>query len=394
MPPEDGGGAVTMRAPCAGNPGAQTPCTLSSPVAFLRDDTLWIVGWLAVLGLLIAAGTLAMQRRPDAARNAARGLVNLVIVTGASAAVITVGELAGDAYSNWIIGQSLHIHGSPSLVNAGEALLSVSPLGGGLVLLTIILALLSILACIVQIVLLVARIAMLGLLAGLLPVAAAASITQSGQAWFSKACSWLLAFLLYKPVAATVYAYALVSIGSNSLTDQVAGVTMIILSVVALPALLRFVTPLVGAAVGSGTGGAGAALAGAAVATGARMIPSFGSRGSSTPGPSGAPLAPGPPPTGPDPTDSQGPPDGGGAGPAAPDGPGDTAIAPDGASTGAGSAASGAEGAASAAGPASAAAGGAALAVAGPVGAGAQAAEGAATTVANLVQHAASQTGE
>src|SRR5690242_8461695 len=57
-------------------------------VAFLWQYTSWFVAFFAVLGLLIAAGKLAWQRRGDPARAALYGLFNLVVVSGCSVAVV------------------------------------------------------------------------------------------------------------------------------------------------------------------------------------------------------------------------------------------------------------------------------------------------------------------
>jgi type IV secretion system protein TrbL len=277
-----------------------TPGAAGAPVDFLRADTSWVVGFLAVLGLLIAAGKLAWERRAEPAKMAAAGLLNLVLVSGAGVAVITLGSRAGDAYSSWILGQAVARSGGGSLLAEGENLASLASVPGLPALLLIVLAIFGIIACVIQIILLVARIAMLGLLAGLLPLTAAISGTQEGQAWFRKTSGWLLAFLAYKPVAATIYGYAFVSLNSRSAVDQIDGLAVIILAVAALPALMRFVTPIVTGATGSGGGGGAGAGAAALIATGARSIPmaaaaASGGASAAAAGAGGARLS-GPPP--------------------------------------------------------------------------------------------------
>lgn len=49
---------------------------------------------------------------------------------------------------------------------------------------------------------------MIIILAGVLPLTAAGSTTEAGKATFYKTTAWLLAFVLYKPVAAIIYAAA------------------------------------------------------------------------------------------------------------------------------------------------------------------------------------------
>ncbi|WP_157254801.1 hypothetical protein [Nonomuraea typhae] len=254
----------------------------SGPVAWLQERTHWYVALLAVLGLLLAAGKLAIQRRAEPAAQAATGLLTLAVVTGCGTAVLSLLTEAGDAYSHWIIHQALDdadFSGAITRLASFQAL-TLTP---GLM---IILALLSILSCLLQIVLMLARIALLGLLAGALPLAAALATSASGRTWLVRVVVWGVAFDLYKPAASTIYAYAFVAMGTpNSALAQMSGLVMIALAVVALPALMRFLTPAVTAA-GTGGGGGGAATVGAGVATGARALPMLGGRHGSGP-PSG-----------------------------------------------------------------------------------------------------------
>ena len=139
-------------------------------------------------------------------------------------------------------------------------------MGGGLVFL---LALFGILASLVQLLIMLARGAVIAVLVGVLPVAAGSAMTEMGFAWFKKLWGWIFAFVLYKPAAAIVYAasFALIK-DSKELIGVVSGYVLIILSVFALPALLRLIPP---AAVAGGGGGGAAAAAGAA-ATGAMFL--------------------------------------------------------------------------------------------------------------------------
>jgi hypothetical protein len=94
----------------------------------------------------------------------------------------------------------------------------------------------------------IVRYGMLVLLVGVLPLTAAATNTEVGMAWFKRAVSWLAAFILYKPLAALIYATAIRLVGTPAIAPDanlkvVTGVTMMLMAVVALPALLRFVSP-------------------------------------------------------------------------------------------------------------------------------------------------------
>ncbi|MFI9724536.1 hypothetical protein ACIHFE_33740 [Streptomyces sp. NPDC052396] len=394
--------------------GSATTGNPVGPVAFLWEYTHWLTTFFAVLGLLIAAGRLAWERRGEPAKEALQGLVRLVIVTGCSVAAVTLATEFGDYFSTWILEKALKVDasGGTNLTDTGAsqfstamknlAVLSTSGLAAFLV---IVMGLFGIISCIIQLILMLVRYAMLGLLVGTLPVAASLSGTENGKSMYKKAVGWLIAFVLYKPVAATIYAYAIVSMKQDDVTSVLAGLAMIIMAVAALPALMRFIVPAVSQTTGSGSG-AGAALAGAGVATGARMIASRSGAGSASGGSDGGSAggASGGGPTGSnkaaagggpsggqgeEPTSSQGPsgggsPSGGEGGQAlagsegaaslpsgGPEGAGGGATAGAGAGGATGGATGGASvGGATGAGAASGAAGGAAAA-AGPVGMGA-----------------------
>lgn len=243
------------------------------PTGFVRAHTQWLVVYLAVLGLLIAAGRLAWERRTEPAREAAKAMLMLVLVTGCSTGLAYYCMSAGDAYSTWILDQASSAHGGGGFANQVNSSVNVTATGIADMLMVVI-GLLGIFSSIMQIILMYVRSAMLGLIFGVLPIPAAVSNTAEGKMWLKKLLGWGGAFLLYKPTAATVYAYAFVAFKSNDTTDQLSGLVMIVLAVATLPALLRFVNPLTSSATGGGSG-AGAAMAGAGVAMGARMVPNF-----------------------------------------------------------------------------------------------------------------------
>lgn len=255
-----------------------TAANCPGPTGFLRQNTQWIVVYLAVFSLIFAAGQLAWTRRAEPAREAVRAIITLVIVTGASTGVAFYAVDVGNNYSHWILDKAASQSGGGGFANQLNNHVNVAA-GGLSDMLMIVIGLLGIIASIVQLILMFVRIAMLGLVFGLLPIPAAFSNTPEGRAFTKKLIGWGIAFLLYEPTASTAYAYSFVSFKSTDTTDQLAGLVMIVLAVATLPALLRFINPMVAPATGGGSG-AGAALAGAGVAMGARSIPSF-RRGSS-----------------------------------------------------------------------------------------------------------------
>jgi hypothetical protein len=154
----------------------------------------------------------------------------------------------------------------------------------------ILLGLIAILASVMQIVLMIVRGGLLVILTGIFPTAAAFTNTEAGKGWFQKCTAWLIAFILYKPAAAIVYATAFQLSGSkifgnvgdgkdfgSALLATVTGLALMIIALFAMPALMRFVTPMVGAVAGGG--GAVAAGTVGALASGAISMGSAGRGG-------------------------------------------------------------------------------------------------------------------
>jgi len=243
---------------------------VGGPVARVQHLVYWTQGFLLVLSLLYVAGKTALNRSGKAAGEAARGLGTMVVVVGAGVTAIDVLSVAGDAWSRWIIDQSVGGSMTTRLGAVAGGSAQMSGLGIGI---EFIVALLGIISCIVQIFFLLARVGILTLLAGTLPLSAAGLATPAGRAWFQRTLAWIVAFLLYKPAAALVYASAFSLAGRGSdVISVLSGLMLIVLAVFALPALMRLATPMVAAASGGGGGGLGGVLAGAALATGARQV--------------------------------------------------------------------------------------------------------------------------
>jgi len=134
----------------------------------------------------------------------------------------------------------------------------------------------------IQAMLMLFRQGALVILAGTLPLAAAGTLTPATRPWFRKTTGWMLALIFYKPAAAAVYATAFTMIGTGKDPRSVLmGFTMVYLSLLALPALMRFFTWTTGH-VADSSGGGGflqTALQGA-VAVGALRGMSGGAGGS------------------------------------------------------------------------------------------------------------------
>lgn len=296
------------------------PTNAGGAVLFLQSGLWWYMGAAAVLSVIIGGLRMVWEQRADPGRDTIKSLFTLVVVAGAGVTIIGILVAAADSFAVWLINSSLKC----DVVDGqcfGESMLKLLVLGGpsgvgvGLgPLLVILLGLVAIFASFVQILLMVARGGMLVILAGILPLSASFTNTEMGKAWFRKAIAWLVAFILYKPAAAVVYAAAFQLAGTEVFSDDgsgllavLTGLMLMIIALFAMPALMRFVTPMVGAMAGGSAGGATAAAL-VAVPTGAAA----GRLGSSTAGGAGAAAASG---------SSRSAPSGGGAGAAGKPGP-------------------------------------------------------------------------
>uniref|UniRef100_UPI003F493BE4 hypothetical protein n=1 Tax=Paenarthrobacter nicotinovorans TaxID=29320 RepID=UPI003F493BE4 len=256
----------------------------ASPVVSALSTELmpWTLA-LAVLAVIIGGIRMIWEQRGAPLKDLLRSLLTLSLVSGLGLGVISILVIAADAFSAEIIKRSTDGKG---FATAMQGLVTMNQTGVGVFVL-IVLGLIGLLASLVQIVLMVVRGGMLVILAGILPTTAAFTNTEMGRQWFQKAVGWTIAFLLYKPAAAIVYSVAFLlmgdSKGQDALVRTITGFTLMVVALFALPALMRFVTPMVGA-VASG-GGAGAAVG--AIATGAVSLGRGGSgRGNASPTPS------------------------------------------------------------------------------------------------------------
>jgi len=366
--------------------------TIPSPNLASEPAITAIQAWLlpvtaavAVAGMIAAGVRMAIARRANPLLDVTGGLLTLAAATTVGTVVPALLIKAGDAWSAWVLQVS-------SGGQFGQRLAGLLVLGSAAPAVVLIFGTIAIVLALVQAVLMLFRQAALVILAGVLPLAAAGSIAPVTRPWIRKITSWMLALIFYKPAAAAVYAVAFTMIGSGRDPRTVLmGFVMLLLSVIALPALMKFFTWTTGTIAGSGGGGQllGAAAVGA-VAVGTMRSPGGGAGGpaqdqaaylstrlDSPPGggrPGAPDSPPGQPPGQPGAPGSSGPPATGATASTATTAPASGAAAPTGAAAAgtAGTASGAAAGATAAAGPI-----GAAAAAAGQAAAAARRAEGA-----------------
>ncbi|WP_298255429.1 hypothetical protein [uncultured Arthrobacter sp.] len=271
-------------------------------VGFVQDQTFYLTLALAAISMIVAGVRMVWSQRAEPAQDLLKGLLTLAIVTASGVALLNVLLGATDALAEQIIDAGV---GDDFQADV-QMLLGMEDTGAssaiflmGNQMLIIIGGLLAVLVNIVQIMLMVLRTAMLFLIAGVLPLSAAFMNTETGKSWFSKIIAWTLAFAFYKPAAALIYATGIQMTTSGLFSGQAllqfsAGLILILASVVALPVLIGFLSPALGAMASSGGGGGGAAMGfaalGAAIPQGASRTPRGGQGFGSQAPPQGPPA--------------------------------------------------------------------------------------------------------
>ena len=230
---------------------------------------------VAVLGLIIAGGKMALTRRANPLIDVGSGLAVIAATSAVGVLLPSLLLKAGDAWSRWVLQASTGGQFTSRLVN-------VLTLGGSTPSVVVVLGIVAIIISAIQAVLMLFRQGALVVLAGVLPLAAAGMLTPATRGWFRRVTGWMLALIFYKPAAAAVYATAFTMIGTGKDPRTVLmGFAMVFLSLLALPVLMRFFTWTTGH-VADASGGGGflqTALQGA-VAVGALRGMSGGAGGS------------------------------------------------------------------------------------------------------------------
>ena len=253
-------------------------------VKFLQDSTLYYTGVLLIFSIIIAGIKMIWTRKGQPMMDLLASLMRYLIVSAAAVPAVTLLLSAGDQFSTWIISKSTDEGFSNSLATLLGVAVFTSGITPGIAIFVIVMGIIAILLSVMQIGMLIIRSALALLLVGTLPLAFSATNTNFGRQWSQKQISWLIAFILYKPVASLIYAAAFKIFGSFGKTDGdigqkmvyfISGLILMIAALLALPAMMRLIVPAVGATSTAG----GAMFAGAALSKGASGAVNFGSRG-------------------------------------------------------------------------------------------------------------------
>ncbi|MCI2238110.1 hypothetical protein MN205_06345 [Kineococcus sp. TRM81007] len=237
-----------------------------SPAVQLREYVWWLAIAVAAGSAIWQGVRMAATRRAEPLLDVGRGLVTLALWAGIGITGPALALQAGDAFSVYVLDKAASGRIADRLVQLAS-LTGVNSAGA-----VILLGLIAMLAGLVQAVLMIFREGAVVVLAGTLVLAAAGNATQFGRPWLMKLLGWMLALVCFKPVAALVYATALVMTGEG--TDPrtvIVGLTMMVLAVAALPVLMKLFSWATGSAGHSGSLAGAAASGLGATATGVQV---------------------------------------------------------------------------------------------------------------------------
>lgn len=259
-----------------------SPDVNNAAVTSLRADMSWYVAGFAILGFFI--GLIKLVTSQDV-KNSLIGLatpiVNLILATTAYAVGIGVLLTASDEFSRWIVERSTGGDVDLTQMLTSGTVLLASP---GTAFLLFILLLLG---AVINLLFMYFRDVMFLILSAFIVVLAAGSGSEQGRQAWRKANGWLVALLLFKPVAAGIYSlgFRMLVQGSapegeeatvtEAMHSTLIALLILLLAALALPALIKFIVPAAG--VGAGAFSGGAALgAGVTLAAGAAVLAGTG----------------------------------------------------------------------------------------------------------------------
>ena len=204
---------------------------------------------VAVSGMLIAGGRMALTRKANPLLDVSTGLVVIAATSAVGVLLPSLLVRAGDAWSTWVLQAST----GGQFASRLTSMLTLSDASPAVI---VVLGIVAIIITAIQAVLMLFRQGALVILAGLLPLAAAGMMAPGTRTWFRRVTGWMLALIFYKPAAAAVYAtaFSMIGAGKNGSTILV-GFAMVFLSLLALPVLIRLFSWTTGQVADSAGGG-------------------------------------------------------------------------------------------------------------------------------------------
>src|ERR1022692_817344 len=196
---------------------------------------------VALISIITAAARMILTRKATPLVDVGSGLLTIAVASAAGTLLPALLLKAGDAFSGYVLNASTggqFSHRFVTLLSLGG---TVSQAGTAAIL--IVVGVLALAMAAVQAIVLLFRLGAVIILAGTLPLAAAGTMTSLTRPWLKRVTGWMLALIFDKPAAALVYATGFLLIGQGPAPqDALMGFAVLLLSLVALPALMRFFT--------------------------------------------------------------------------------------------------------------------------------------------------------
>lgn len=282
-----------------------------SPAERVQAYTDWAVIIGGMIGMAFALIMVARRKDADSAVDVFMGFFRVILVTGAGIPTISLLAKFFDQASPWLINNiagGTFEEGLGTLVGVDAA--AASGMGVGTLVLMLVSLVFGVLGGILNLFMVMFNWGVLPVVAGLLPVLAAAAMSERGRNGFNRVLAWTAAILLFKPVAAVIYGVGIASgrmitggveDAGQIVLQSIYGTVLLCAAGIALPAIARIVAPAIAAGTqGGGAGlliGAGMVAAGA-VTGGAAAVAAAGARGAGMAGAGKAATSAAPAPSG------------------------------------------------------------------------------------------------
>lgn len=244
--------------------------SLSANVEGVRNIVLGLTGLALVASFIVGGARLAASRRmglqegiSDSGEVIGRWLIFSLVVPAAVPGALMASDMLADA-----IMESFGVSDPATFV---QLTMLDESFGGPILLL--ILSGLTLAGSIMQLIALVIRVLILPIAAGLTPLFAALSFSETGRSGLNHLVAYIIAAIAFKPVSALLYSVVLWNVsngGDGSTTTGLINALMIGIAGFTAPALVRAIVPAVSQAGGSGA--AGAMTAAGAVGAGAGAL--------------------------------------------------------------------------------------------------------------------------
>lgn len=239
----------------------------SETITFLQGGLLPVVAWIMCFTVVAGLLTVIWTQRAEPAKVIGQMLLTYIMIDAIGVGAIAVALEITDNASKWLIEQSTE--GTSFSDNLFSLFDTTEGIGSSILLLGLlaIAALIAAFTC----VLMISRGGILIALTGAMMLGVALSGTKSGLQVMRHYFAWIGAFVVYKLAGAIVYAAGFRLLGTdtgsegNGFLQILHGLTLLMLAVLALPAVIRLIVPM--AAPAAQGRGAGAAAAGVAAAS-------------------------------------------------------------------------------------------------------------------------------